>query len=735
MLVVVAPTVALASAWQRHRKIQALEWVVLSALLVAILACLPLTNLPLLSYLRSLSGDLSIPSILLLARVVLRHLGVLDRGSATLNADGCCLRTLVLIAAVILYPLSLDISQNYPALHAVFNPQFDPWRWGFSNPWLLAVLLVLAMLAWHRRWHWSAAAITLAVLAHALGWNESSNLWTYLVDPMVAVYALFSVGLGLLRKARFGWASLALLLTGLAWLFLGLLQREPWKADEAYSFGVVYSMIDNGQWLIPTLAGEAFVEKPPLVFWLAAWCAQAFGAVLAPHEAARLANVVVVLLTFGLLALGARRLGLGRAGMITVVLLLMATPSWLFFSRYLTADLGLFPGAAMASLGLVGLLRRDRDAGVLLGLAGAIGLMSKGLLLPAALAGSVLLLLAFNASAREAGAWKQYGIASGVFVIAGFVWPLALYADSPALFEVWFWDNNFGRFLGDNRLGPPNDRWLLLAALLASFLPIWPLALVAVYRKGWALRQNPLLGPLLFALNWIAILLASHSARSGYALPALVPLALLAAAALDAPSDAFKRKVLDARAMRWLILSLAGAALLVIVAAKIYYRYERPDTALGSSLISNPTLILIAVLLLAWALAFKGGYRPRLLTLWVSAMSLAFALAIALFLPGADQKTGFRGLFAELSRHVNPHAGCIASRGLGESERGMLHYYTGVQTLRVEVNAAGAAACPQSIEQQRRVDDASQYGCKGATQIWSGGRQENTFDVFRVCRR
>jgi hypothetical protein len=65
----------------------------------------------------------------------------------------------------------------------------------------------------------------------------------------------------------------------------------------------------------------------------------------------------------------------------------------------------------------------------------------------------------------------------------------------------------------------------------------------------------------------------------------------------------------------------------------------------------------------------------------------------------------------------------------------MLHYYTGVQTLRVEVNAAGAAACPQWIEQQRTVDDASQYGCKGATQIWSGGRPENTFDVFRVCRR
>ena len=33
----------------------------------------------------------------------------------------------------------------------------------------------------------------LAVLAWAAGWYESGNLWDYLIDPMVAGYAVFAL--------------------------------------------------------------------------------------------------------------------------------------------------------------------------------------------------------------------------------------------------------------------------------------------------------------------------------------------------------------------------------------------------------------------------------------------------------------------------------------------------------------------------------------------------------------
>ena len=39
-----------------------------------------------------------------------------------------------------------------------------------------------------------------------------------------------------------------------AWTLLGLLGHDPWKPDEAHTFGVVYQMLQNGDWVVPMLA-------------------------------------------------------------------------------------------------------------------------------------------------------------------------------------------------------------------------------------------------------------------------------------------------------------------------------------------------------------------------------------------------------------------------------------------------------------------------------------------------
>jgi len=53
-----------------------------------------------------------------------------------------------------------------------------------------------------------------------------------------------------------------------AWILPGLIGRDPWKPDEAHTFGVVYELLRGGSWVVPTLAGEPFVEKPPLTTWM-----------------------------------------------------------------------------------------------------------------------------------------------------------------------------------------------------------------------------------------------------------------------------------------------------------------------------------------------------------------------------------------------------------------------------------------------------------------------------------
>ena len=54
-----------------------------------------------------------------------------------------------------------------------------------------------------------------------------------------------------------------------AWVVLGLIGHDPWKTEDATSFGIVHEMLHGGDYVTPNLAGEPFVDRPPLVYALA----------------------------------------------------------------------------------------------------------------------------------------------------------------------------------------------------------------------------------------------------------------------------------------------------------------------------------------------------------------------------------------------------------------------------------------------------------------------------------
>ena len=95
---------------------------------------------------------------------------------------------------------------------------------------------------------------------------------------------------------RHPWAFTCLLCV--AWMLPGLLGRDPWKPDEAVGLGIVYHMLQSGDWTVPTLAHEQILERPPLFYVTAALFARWFGWLLPIHEAARLANVIDLGLAF-----------------------------------------------------------------------------------------------------------------------------------------------------------------------------------------------------------------------------------------------------------------------------------------------------------------------------------------------------------------------------------------------------------------------------------------------------
>src|SRR5688572_23705924 len=100
----------------------------------------------------------------------------------------------------------------------------------------------------------------------------------------------------------------------LAWALPGLVAHDPWKSDEAYTFGIVYEMLSGGSWIAPSLAGEPFLREPPLYYLTAA----ASGALLSPllplHDAARLATGAWALLALLFCGLAARELNGPGAG-------------------------------------------------------------------------------------------------------------------------------------------------------------------------------------------------------------------------------------------------------------------------------------------------------------------------------------------------------------------------------------------------------------------------------------
>lgn len=500
-----------------------------------------------------------------------------------------------------------------------------------------------------------------------------------------------------------GGAGAALLLLALfaAWLLPGLFGHDPWKPDEAYTFDIVYHIVQNGDWLVPTLAGEPFMEKPPLFFWTAALFAQAFGGALPLHDAARLASLfyVSIALLFTWLAADRR---------VAAPLLLAGCLGAVHHVHQLITDNALLAGMA---IGLYG-LRESR--GWAIGSGAGIAFLSKGLLGPGFL-GAIALLLPLLRAWR--GSWRTWGWALVTFAPWALVWPWLLYRHSPALFHEWFWVNNVGRFTRENQLGGVLDHWHYAKAFPWFALPAWPLAL-------WSLARRPGLPEVQFGfLSFVVmfgVLSAASSARTLYGLPMLIPLALLAAVEIDT-LPAWIAWPMEKLAV-W-ASALAGVALWAGWAA--FLLGWRP-AFLADALPGFGPHIELALLAGAAAvtLAWLGSFalEPRLAARWLAAVALVWGLVMTLWLPAFDHAKSYRGVFTDLAEHRPKVAGCVASRGLGEPQRAMLHYFAGLVTVREESESrrSGTGDCPLFLV-ETAAHQAPQPGAQWRL-AWQGAR-------------
>ena len=159
------------------------------------------------------------------------------------------------------------------------------------------------------------------------------------------------------RRAVAASCGLAILIS--TYLLIGVIGHDPWKQDEPYVFGIILELMRSGDWVVPTLAGEPFMEKPPLYYLLAAACARLAAPLLAMHDAARLASAMCVGVTLVCTARAARLVWGRGASMATCLLVAgcLGLPA-----RQMLTDLALLAGFSVAFVGLVEASRDGRHA-------------------------------------------------------------------------------------------------------------------------------------------------------------------------------------------------------------------------------------------------------------------------------------------------------------------------------------------------------------------------------------
>jgi len=126
-------------------------------------------------YIRGAFGSFSITTMLLLAGFLLQRL--FGRRLIS-NADRSAILYGAAMTGVVLYPTALGLLP------------VDAYRLGYRPVFLLLLFLVLAISMWLLKYRAVGMFIVIAVIFFNLHALESYNLWDYLIDPFVALYAL-----------------------------------------------------------------------------------------------------------------------------------------------------------------------------------------------------------------------------------------------------------------------------------------------------------------------------------------------------------------------------------------------------------------------------------------------------------------------------------------------------------------------------------------------------------------
>ncbi|HTD03317.1 glycosyltransferase [Undibacterium sp.] len=495
----------------------------------------------------------------------------------------------------------------------------------------------------------------------------------------------------------------------LLYILPGLLGRDPWKGDDAASFGVMWTMAHGGlqDWLWPHIVGLPAPEEGPLAFWLGALCIKLFGWLVGDATAARLSTAFFFLL--GSVSVWYATYLLGRRSEAQPLKLAFGgQPEPRDFGRTL-AD-----GALLIYLGCLGLLLPSHETSaeslhislvacslylcvrlleapakrLALQLGICLGLMAltRGWVLPGALILSlvglsfylkqkyhrILLLVTLPAALVVTGIW--------VFAI-NIIHP---FSSSP--FAAWMQWNS-------RQIDFPDVESVTYFFKYGIWFawPAWPFAAWAVY--AWRKQEKALhiALPVTYVLCVVVLAFLNHFPEQSILLPILPPLAMLAAFGLPT----MKRSAINA--VDWFAVMIMTGFASIIWFAWIAMQSGWPAPIAKKVLSWAPgfvpefnlfTFVIALAVSVAWfrLVYWRISRQPsvlwRAVVLSTGGVILCWLLLMTLCLPLINHRITYAGVAKDIAqqiqRNVHKPYNCIDSN-VDPAQRAMFAYFGGLR--------------------------------------------------------
>lgn len=550
-------------------------------------------------------------------------------------------------------------------------------------------------------------------------------------------------------------------LFGLCLLYIipGLVGRDPWKTDDAASFGVMWTMAHGGlnDWLLPHVAGLPFADKGPMALWVGAICIKLFGWLVGDAMAARVATALFFIL--GSMAVWYTTYLFGQRSEVQPLRLAFGgQPEPKDYGRTL-AD-----GALLIYLGYLGLLlhshststealqvslvafslygaarlfqaRTLRTASVL-GLGLGLLILTHGWVLPSALLLGLVVLALFK---ERTLIIHLLFITLPIALAPMAAWAITSFLVRPfnsSPFDSWMLWNY-------RQIGLPS--WTSLKYLLTNGIwfawPAWPFAGWAVYAWRRQREAPHITLPLTFFIATMAIGVFNPSSAESSLLPLLPPLAILAAFGLPTMKrgainavDWFSVMTLTTCAafiwMGWIAKQTGWPAWLARNAFKLAPGFKPEFNLIAFIVAAGASLGWIV--LVNWRISRQPSVLWRAVVLSSGGIILCWLLLMTLWLPWINYGKSYASVAQQLAQSLPPVRNCIDSN-VGPAQRAAFAYFGDIPFDRFE-----SERCDYFLLQDDNRRDDAKLLMQNKAQwklLWEGRRPADRHERFRLYRR